>query len=120
MSNQDIIFINNLTILTTIGVYDWEKSIKQKVILDLELYTDTSIPASNDDIDKTIDYKALTDNLCEFIANSNFDLIETLAERISEYVLEDSKISKLSLVLKKPKAILNADTVGIKIVRERS
>ena len=119
MSNQDIIFINGLTIPAIIGVYEWERSIKQKIILDIEIFTDISDSAKDDNISATIDYKLLADSIYEFVSSSNFKLIETLADNIVALIFRDTNASKLKLKLSKPKAIAFADNVGVIIERIR-
>ncbi len=114
---QDIIFINELQIETVIGIFDWERQIKQTVVLDLELATDISKAAASDHIDDTIDYKTLTKTVITFVEASEFQLVETLAERVCELVRSDFNVAWVRLRLNKPGALRGARDVGILIER---
>ncbi len=114
---QDIIFINELRIETVIGIFDWERQIKQTVVLDLELATDISKAAASDHIDDTIDYKTLTKKVITFVESSEFQLVETLAERVCELVRNDFNVPWVKLKLNKPGALRGARDVGILIER---
>lgn len=120
MSNQDIIFINDLKIETIIGVNAWERELKQTVVIDLELYTDITPAAKSDDLSKTIDYQLLHDNLIEVVGNSKFELIEALAECIANECLQVNKVKQVKVTLKKPGAIKQAKNVGISILRSNN
>jgi len=114
---QDIIFINELRIETVIGIFDWERQIKQTVVLDLELATDISKAAASDHIDDTIDYKTLTKKVITFVESSEFQLVETLAERVCELVRNDFNVPWVKLKLNKLGALRGARDVGILIER---
>lgn len=119
MSNQDIIFINGLTIPITIGVYEWEKSIKQKIILDIEIITDISKASREDDINSTIDYKLISDEIINYLGSTSFDLVETLATNVVDLIFKQSSASRIKLKVTKPKAIAAAVSVGVCIDRTR-
>jgi len=114
---KDIIFINELKIETVIGIFDWERQIKQTVILDLELATDITKAAASDHIDDTIDYKTLTKAIINFVEASEFQLVETLAEHICELVRNEFGVAWLKLRLNKTGALRGATDVGILIER---
>jgi dihydroneopterin aldolase len=114
---MDIIFLRGLHIETTIGVYDWERVIKQTVILDLEMGTDIRKAAASDDIADTLDYKALSKRVIGFVESSEFLLVETLAEKVAEILLHEFRIPWLRLSLNKKGAIRGASDVGIVIER---
>ncbi|VAW92423.1 Dihydroneopterin aldolase [hydrothermal vent metagenome] len=114
---QDIIFINELQIETVIGIFDWERQIKQTVVLDLKLATDISKAAASDHIDDTIDYKTLTKTIITFVEASEFQLVETLAERVCELVRSDFNVAWVRLRLNKLGALRGARDVGILIER---
>jgi dihydroneopterin aldolase len=116
---MDIIFLRGLHIETTIGVYDWERVIKQTVILDLEMGTDIRPAAASDDIADTLDYKALSKRVIGFVESSEFLLVETLAEKVAELLLQEFGIPWLRLSLNKKGAIRGATDVGIIIERGR-
>jgi len=114
---QDIIFINELRIETVIGIFDWEREIKQPVILDIELATDIRKAAESDHIDDTIDYKALTKDLIAFVEASEFQLVERLAEEICKLVMNQFGVPWMRLRLNKKGALRGATDVGILIER---
>ena len=86
---MDRVFIENLTIETVIGIFDWERDIKQAVSLDLEMDFDIRKAAASDAIEDTLDYKAVAKRLIRFVEQSEFQLVETLAERCAAIVLEE-------------------------------
>ena len=114
---MDIIFLRDLKIETIVGIYDWERKVKQTVILDLEMATDVKKAASTDRIEDALDYKAIAKRLISFVGESEFDLVETLAERIAEIILLEFDVSWLRLSLNKIGAIRGARDVGVVIER---
>src|SRR5262249_45491874 len=88
-SGMDIIYLQHLTGDTVIGVWDWERRIRQTLIMDLELGVDTARAGASDDLTATVDYKAVTDRVTSFTAASGFKLIEALAENIARIVLSE-------------------------------
>ena len=113
----DIIFISDLRIETIIGIYDWERKVKQTISLDLEMATDISKAAASDSIDDTLNYKAVAKRLIAFVGESEFQLVETLAERIAGIVTEEFCVSWLRLKLHKPGALRGSRDVGVMIER---
>ena len=116
---MDIVFIQDLQIETVIGIYDWEKQIKQTVALDLEMAFDNRIPANTDRIEDTLDYKRVSKRLIAFVGESHFELVETLAERCAEIVMREFEVPWLRLRLAKPGAVKGAKSVGVVIERGR-
>ncbi len=114
---MDIVYIRGLQVDTVIGIYDWERTIRQTLCIDLEMGTDIRAAASRDDIDQTLNYKAISDRLIEFIAQSEFLLIETLAEEIATLVMDEFSVPWLRLKLGKPGAVPQASDVGVVIER---
>ena len=114
---MDIVFLGGLEIETVIGVYDWERTIKQKIILDIDMAFDIRKAAATDDIAYTLDYKAVSDRIIEFVAASSFFLVETLIEAIAKILLEEFAISWVKITLNKKGAISEARDVGIIIER---
>ena len=114
---MDIIFLRNLKIDTVIGIYDWERRIKQTVILDLEMETDIKKAAKSDDIADTLDYKAIAKRVISFVEESEYKLVETLAERIAEIIVNEFKVPWVKLSLNKIGAIRGARDVGVIIER---
>jgi dihydroneopterin aldolase len=114
---MDIIFISELRIETIIGIYDWERVTKQTVSLDLEMVADIRKAAATDSIDDTLNYKAIAKRLIDFVGTSDFQLVETLAEKIAAIVLEEFSVAWLRLRLHKPGALRGARDVGVVIER---
>lgn len=118
---MDIVYIRELEVETVIGIYDWEREIRQVVSLDLEMGTDIRQAANSEDIENTLNYKSVSDRLIQFIEESEFLLVETMAEQISDIVLQEFSVSWLRLRLGKPGAVPQAKDVGVIIERgERS
>jgi len=116
---MDKVFIKGLRIQTTIGFYQWEKEIKQTLVIDLTMGWDTAKAAVNDELDKTLDYAEISTAI-EMFANKNpVDLLETLAERIAQYLMTDYHIPWLQLKIGKPGAVHNTETVGVEIERSQ-
>ena len=115
---MDIVYISHLKIDTVIGVYEWEKNIKQTIVLDVELYCDTTRAAATDDLTLALDYAAISSRITAYIEASRFQLIESLAEKTAALVLSEFPVSKLKLQIAKPGAITNARDVGIIIERQ--
>ena len=113
----DIVYIRELEIKTIIGVFDWEREQRQVVSLDLEMATDIRGAAATDSIDKALDYKAVAKRLINFVENSEFFLVETLAERIADMLLEEFKVPWLKLRFGKPGAVTGSKDVGVIITR---
>lgn len=114
---MDRVFIEGLRADTIIGVFDWERRIKQRLYLDLEMAFDNKPPAASDQLADTLDYKAVSDRVIEFIEQTEFQLIETLAEKTAELLQQEFGISWLKLKLSKPGALPTAGNVGLIIER---
>jgi len=116
-TGMDIVFLRELRIDTVIGIYDWEREIKQTVVLDLEMAADVAKAAASDHIDDTLDYKAVAKRLIEFVEASQFQLVETLAERCTEIIREEFGVPWVRLTLNKAGAVSSARDVGVIIER---
>ncbi len=114
---MDIIYLKDLRIDTIIGIYDWERRTRQTVILDLEMAADISRAAKSDDIEDTLNYKAVAKRLISFVENSEFQLVETLAEKIAEIVLTEFDVPWLRLSVNKQGAVRGVRDVGVIIER---
>lgn len=114
---MDKVLIQGLSIQTTIGFYQWEKEIKQTLVIDLEMAWDTAKAAENDELAKTLDYAEISEKISEFANNNTVDLIETLAERMASYLMAQYHIPWLKLKVGKPGAVHNAISVGVEIER---
>lgn len=116
-TTMDIIFLNDLRVDAVIGIYDWERRIKQTVIFDFEMGTDIRKAAASDTIDDTLNYKAVAKRVIEFVEGSQFQLVETLAERVAQLILEEFQVPWLRLKLNKVGAVRYAKDVGVIIER---
>jgi dihydroneopterin aldolase len=114
---MDIVFINDLRIETIIGIYDWERKVKQTISLDLELGTDIRKSAETDAIEDTLNYKAIAKRMVAFVSDSEYQLVETLAEKIAEIVLAEFDLPWLKLTVHKPGAVRGSRDVGVIIER---
>ena len=114
---MDIIYLRDLRIDAVIGVYDWERRMKQTVILDLEMAADIGKAANSDHIDDALNYKSVAKRLIRFVEQSEFELVETLAERITEIVLGEFNVSWCRLTLNKKGAVRYVRDVGVIIER---
>ena len=113
----DIIFLHDLRIETTIGIYEWERRIRQTVTLDLEMGTDAAGTAATDRIEDALDYKAIAKRVIEFVSSSEFQLVETLADRVASLVREEFAVPWVRLRLNKKYAIRGATDVGVVVER---
>lgn len=114
---MDIIYINDLRIETVIGIFDWERQIKQTVILDIEMGGDCRKAAASDSVDDTVNYKAVAKRLIAFVGESEYQLVETLAERCADIVLTEFDVPWVRLRLNKQGALRGARDVGVVIER---
>jgi len=114
---MDIVYIRELEIRTIIGIYDWEREQQQIVSLDLEMGSDIAKAAASDTIDNALDYKAVAKRLINFIENSEFYLVETMAEQVAEIVLKEFNVPWVKLRLGKPGAVTGSKDVGVIIER---
>ena len=114
---MDTVFITELRIETIIGIHDRERNLKQPVTLDLEMDWNNQGAAATDNISQACDYESISTRITQFIADSEFKLIETLAEETARLVLTEFAVPRLVLTVSKPEAITNARSVGVRIER---
>ncbi len=117
---MDKIFIHALKAEAIIGIFDWERQVKQTVLIDVELSADIRKAALTDAVADTVNYKAVAKRILSFIEASEFHLVETLAEHIAMLVLEDFGVACVSIKLSKPGAVRNSRDVGVALERDRS
>ena len=118
---MDIVYIRDLRIETIIGIYDWEREVKQTVSLDLEMAHDIRRAAETDDIVHALNYKSIAKRLISFIEKSEFLLVERMAEEVATIVREEFSVPWVKLRVSKPGALRGSKDVGILIERgERS
>ena len=114
---MDIVFIRDLQIETVIGIYDWERKVRQIISLDIDMATDIQKAASSDNIDDTLSYKTVAKRLIAFIEESEFELVEALAEKVCAIILEEFDVPWVRLSLSKPGAVRGSRSVGVIIER---
>ena len=114
---MDTIFLHDLRVETVIGIWDWERKIRQTVAIDLEMSADIRNAAATDKVEDTLNYKAVAKRLQQFVADSSFQLVETLAEKIAEIVLGEFDVAWVRVRVNKPGAIRGARDVGVLIER---
>tara|TARA_B100000963_G_scaffold218906_1_gene190879 strand:- start:2589 stop:2960 length:372 start_codon:yes stop_codon:yes gene_type:complete len=116
----DKIFLSEIKIETTVGIWEWEKRIKQTVIIDIEMSADIKKAAATDDINDTLNYKAVAKSVRKLVEESQFQLVETMAEKISELILTEHDVDWVKVKVNKPGAIRGSKGVGIIIERGKN
>ena len=114
---MDKVFLKALHATPVIGIYDWEREIRQDVYIDLTMATDISKAASTDDIQYALNYKSISERVIEFTNDSSFGLIEALAENISQIVHQEFNVQWVRVTVHKPGAIEAAEDLGVTIER---
>lgn len=114
---MDTIFLHKLKVDTVIGIWDWERKIRQTVVIDLDMAADIRKAAKTDSVDDTLNYKRVSKRVQQFVADSSFQLVETLAERIAELLIGELGVSWVRVKVNKPGAIRDARDVGVVIER---
>lgn len=116
---MDKIFVHALKTEAIIGIFDWERQVKQTVIIDIEISADVRKAALSDSIEDTLNYKRVAKRILAFVEASKFHLVETLAEHIAMLMLEDFDIAWVRISLSKPGAIRSSRDVGVILERDR-
>jgi dihydroneopterin aldolase len=116
---MDIIFLTGLTTECIIGLWDWERKVKQKVVIDLEMGADIRRAAASDHIDDTLDYKRVSKRVLQFVGDSQFQLVETMTEQIAKIIVTEFDVPWVKVRLNKQGAIRSSRDVGILIERRR-
>lgn len=116
---MDTIYLTDLKIETVIGIFEWERRVRQTVSIDLEMSTDVARAAHTDSIADALDYKAVAKAVIELVENSSFQLVETLAERVAELIISQFGVAQVRLRVNKRGAIRGARDVGVVIERTR-
>ena len=114
---MDKIFLNELKVETVIGLWEWERRIRQTIVIDLEMSADIATAAATDDVADTLNYKLVAKRLQEFVADSSFKLVETLAERIAALIRDEFGVAWVQVRVNKPGAIRGSRDVGVVIER---
>lgn len=114
---MDKIFITALRVDAVIGIYDWEREILQRLLIDLEMDTDIRDAAQTDDIKYALNYKEISDRVEATVAASSFGLIESLAEKVAQLVRDEFGVSWVKVTVHKPDAIEAASDIAVMIER---
>lgn len=116
---MDTVYIRGLKADAVIGVYDWERTIRQRLVIDLELASDNRAAARTDAVEDAVDYDTISGRVLAWVGDSEFQLIETLAEQLAELLMREFNVPWLRLEVAKPGAVEAADSVGVIIERGR-
>ncbi len=116
---MDRIFLTALSAEAIIGIYDWEREVRQRVEIDLELWVDLAAAAKSDSIDDTLNYKSIAKRVLAFVQESRFRLVEALAGEIARIVLAEFPVTRVRVTVHKPGAVRHARDVGVIIERGR-
>ena len=114
---MDTIFLNELKVDTVIGIWEWERKIRQTVIIDLEMSADIRKAAESDSVDDTLNYKSVAKRVQQFVTDSSFQLVETLAEKIAGIIRDEFDVAWVRVRVNKPGAIRGSRDVGVLIER---
>ncbi|OZT85689.1 bifunctional dihydroneopterin aldolase/7,8-dihydroneopterin epimerase [Vibrio sp. 03_296] len=113
----DKVFIEQLEVITTIGVYDWEQQIKQKLMLDIEMAHDNRPAGKSDDVADALDYAQVSEAVLNHIESGRFLLVERVAEEVAELIMTQFSVPWIRIRLAKPGAVPQARAVGVVIER---
>ncbi|MDX1516334.1 MAG: dihydroneopterin aldolase [Woeseiaceae bacterium] len=114
---MDIIFLHDLKVDAVIGIWDWERRIRQTVMINLEMAADVRRASETDEVDDTLNYKQVAKRVQQFVEDSEFQLVETLAERVAAIVTDEFDVPWVRVRISKPGAIRGARDVGVLIER---
>lgn len=116
---MDRIFITALAAETIIGIHDWEREVRQRVEIDLEMWVDLAAAAKSDSIDDTLNYRSVAKRILAFVQESRFNLVEALAGEIARIVLAEFEVARVRVTVHKPGAIRHSKDVGVIVERGR-
>ena len=119
-ADVDIIYIRGLEVDTFIGIYDWEQHTRQPLLLDIEIELDIFSASATDDISDTCNYSSVSERVTHYIESNHFNLIESVADRVAQLILQEFKVTKTRIRVSKPGAVSNAEDVGVIIERMQS
>jgi 7,8-dihydroneopterin aldolase/epimerase/oxygenase len=115
----DRIFLRGLTTECIIGFIDWERQVKQKLVIDLEMPCDCAHAAASDEVQDTLNYKSVAKRVLAWVEASDFKLLETLAQRLAELLISEFELAWIRISINKPGAIRHSRDVGVSIERRR-
>ena len=114
---MDIVFIRDLSVETVIGIYEWEKRTRQRVVLNIDMATDISKASKSDNIDDAVSYKDVAHRVADYVSDTKHELVESLANNICQVILQEFPVPWVRLELHKPGAVRSARSVGVIIER---
>jgi dihydroneopterin aldolase len=114
---MDKVFIKGLVLYSLIGVYDFERHAKQRLILDIEIDANLKLAGCSDNVTDTLDYGAIAERLAQIASRSSYQLLEALGEEMVNMILSDFNVSAVSLTINKPDILDNVEGVGIVLNR---
>ncbi len=114
---MDTIYLHGLTVDAVIGIWEWERKIRQKVVIDIDMDADIRKAAASDSVEDTLNYKAVAKRVIELAETSGFQLVETLAERVADIVRNEFDVPWVRVKINKPGAIRGSRDVGVLIER---
>ena len=114
---MDSVFIRGLAVETVIGVFDWERSVRQRLLIDLEMAWDNAVPGTSDDVADALDYQAVSERVAEHFKFRHYQLLEAAAEQLAADLRQTFGLSWLRLSIRKPGAVTGAETVGVTVER---
>ena len=114
---MDKIYLEELKVDTIIGIWDWERRIRQTVVIDLVMSADIAAAAASDDVADTLNYKSVAKRIQSFVSESEFQLVETMAERIAGIIRDEFDVAWVRVRVSKPGAIRGSRNVGVEIER---
>ncbi len=117
---MDIVFIEQLSVITTIGVYDWEQTIEQKLVFDIEMGWDNRAAARSDDVNDCLSYADISEAVINHVEGQRFALVERVAEEVADLLLTRFNAPWVRIKLSKPGAVARAANVGVKIERSQN
>ena len=118
-ANLDEIFIQDLEAYCVIGANDWERLVKQRLLIELRLTVDTTPAIESDQLEDSVNYRTISKQVVEIVEGSSFHLVESLAQKISDYCLSDRRVKRVTVVINKPGALREAGNVGIRVTRDQ-
>ena len=113
----DKVFIHELTAFASIGAYEWEHTIKQRLVFNIEMAWDFSRAVADDDVQYCLNYAEVSQKILDFIENTPFKLVETVAYQVADLLQNEFGVKSLRIELHKPKAVAQASSVGVIVER---
>ncbi|VUD40386.1 Dihydroneopterin aldolase [Thalassocella blandensis] len=114
---MDIVFIRDLQVEAVVGIYEWERKVRQPVLINLDMGHDNSVPAKSRNIEDALNYKAVADRICNLVVDQKFELLETMAEEIALVLQHEFAVPWMRISCAKPTVLTHVREVGVTIER---